>query len=89
MDLCGPLLTMSLGRSKHFAMLTNNCTRFTGVYFFKKILKTLKRYKQFKLLGEKTIFFNYYKENKDVLKFGVVRHLCIFPKVKEKNYNLI
>ncbi|KAH8946567.1 hypothetical protein BDL97_12G102100 [Sphagnum fallax] len=67
MDLCGPLLTMSLRKSKHFAMFTNNCTRFTWVYFFKKILETLKRYKQFKLL--------------------VVKHLCIFPKVKETNYN--
>ncbi|CAK9200222.1 unnamed protein product [Sphagnum jensenii] len=74
MDLCGPLLTTSLRRSKHFAMFTNNCTRFTWVYFFKKILETLKRYKQFKML--------------DVLNFGVVRHLCIFPKVKETNYNL-
>ncbi|CAK9862338.1 unnamed protein product, partial [Sphagnum jensenii] len=43
MDLCGPLLTMSLKRSKHFAMFTNNCTRYMGIFLqenirnFKKI----------------------------------------------------
>ncbi|CAK9200019.1 unnamed protein product [Sphagnum troendelagicum] len=71
MDLCGPFLTMSLRRSKHFAMFTNNCTRYMGIFLQENMRK-----------------LNKMEETKYVLKCAVVRHLCIFPKVKETNCNL-
>lgn len=54
-DLCGPMQTKSRGGNLYFIFLTNDCTRYTWVYFLQAKSEALHHFKAFRSLVEKQL----------------------------------
>jgi hypothetical protein len=52
-DLCGPMLTISLGGAYYFLLFIDDSTRFTWVYFLRKKSDTFEYFKEFRSMVEK------------------------------------
>ncbi|KAL0267052.1 UNVERIFIED_CONTAM: hypothetical protein PYX00_009420 [Menopon gallinae] len=52
-DVCGPMKTESLGKSKYFVTFTDEKSRWTEVYFIRKKSQVLEKFKEFRAKMEK------------------------------------
>lgn len=52
-DICGPMQTRSLGGAYYFLLFTDDCTRYSWVYFLSKKSQTFQCFIEFKTLVEK------------------------------------
>ena len=51
-DICGPMQTRSLGGAYYFLLFTDDCTRFSWVYFLSKKSQAFQYFKEFKSMIE-------------------------------------
>ena len=54
-NICGPMQTRSLGGAYYFLLFTNDCTRFSWVYFIRKKSHTFQFFRKSKNMVEKQI----------------------------------
>ena len=52
-DVCGPMQTKSLGKSRYFIAFTDDYSRCCKAYFLKEKSKALEKFKEFKAAVEK------------------------------------
>ena len=50
--ICGPMQTRSLGGAYYFLLFTNDCTRFSWVYFLSNKSQAFRYFKEFKVMIE-------------------------------------